>query len=93
MSLRDVQTIIGRAVMMPAYRDELFNDPDRAMRGYDVTDEEAAALKTLDRGRFEAVADDIKRRMKEAGDESATWLDKATLQGLGLARLTGKRQH
>ncbi len=48
MSQKDVQNLIGRAVMDRAFRELLFSDPDRAFEGYDLTEQEKAILRNLD---------------------------------------------
>lgn len=67
MSLDSVQTIIGRAVSEIEYRDMLFDDPDQALGGYELTKEEASALKKLERQRFDAVAGKLEDRVSRAG--------------------------
>ena len=67
MSLESVQTIIGRAVMEAEYRELLFSEPDKALEGYELTEEEAAALKGLERKRFDAVAGELEERISRAG--------------------------
>jgi hypothetical protein len=67
MSLENVQTIIGRAVTEPEYRALLFSDPDKALEGYELNEKEAAALKGLEREKFDAVASDLEERISRAG--------------------------
>lgn len=67
MSLDSVQVIIGRAVSELEYRDLLFDNPDKALGGYDLTEEEAYALKKLQRKRFDAVAGELEERVSRAG--------------------------
>ena len=66
MSIENVQTIIGRAVMEPEYRDLLFSEPDKALDGYELTDDESAALKGLEREKFDAVASELEDRISRA---------------------------
>ena len=56
MSLEDVQTIIGRALTEAEYRELLFSEPEKALEGYELSEKEAAALKGLEREKFDAVA-------------------------------------
>jgi hypothetical protein len=48
MSQKDVQNLIGRAVMDRAFRELLFSDPDKAFAGYDLTEQEKTILRNLD---------------------------------------------
>ena len=79
MSLESVQTIIGRAVMEAEYRELLFSEPDKALEGYELTEEEAAALKGLERENFDAVAGELEERISRAGGK----LDSIGLEWIG----------
>jgi hypothetical protein len=50
MARQDLERLIGRAVLDPKFRESLFADPEKAIRegGFDLSDEEMAALKTID---------------------------------------------
>ena len=50
MARQDIERLIGRAVLDPEFRERLFADPEKAIReaGFDVSDEELAALKEVD---------------------------------------------
>jgi hypothetical protein len=48
MSQQAVQNLIGRAVMDKTFRELLFSDPDKAFKGYDLTEEEKTILRNLD---------------------------------------------
>jgi hypothetical protein len=67
MSLESLQEIIGRAVMEPEYRELLFSDPDKALEGYELTEQEAASLRSLPPGKFDAVAGELEERISRAG--------------------------
>jgi hypothetical protein len=67
MSIENVQTIIGRAVTEEEYRELLFSDPEKALEGYELSEEEAAALKGLEREKFDAVAGELEDRISRAG--------------------------
>ena len=45
----------------------LFNDPDKALEGYELTEEEASALKELENEHFDATAEDLEERVSRAG--------------------------
>jgi hypothetical protein len=47
MSQDAVSQIIGRAVIDTEFRNLLFSNPDQALEGHDLTDDEIDALKNL----------------------------------------------
>jgi hypothetical protein len=67
MSLEAVQTIIGRVVMEPEYRELLFDNPEKALEGYDLSEGEAAALRDIEREKFDQVAGELEGRISRAG--------------------------
>lgn len=67
MSMDDVQTIISRAVMEPDYRNLLFDNPDSALEGYNLNEQESSALKKLEREKFDAAASELEERVSRAG--------------------------
>ena len=83
MSLKVVQKILARMVAERDFRILIFTDPDKALAGYDLTDEEIKTLKTLPREKFDAAAanlddrvsmsamassmDDVRQAVKKAG--------------------------
>ncbi len=66
MSTEAVKTIIGRAVAEEAYRELLFTNPDQALAGFDLTEEETATLKGLKREEFDAAAGDLEQRISKS---------------------------
>ncbi len=50
MARQDIERLIGRAVLDAGFRERLFADPEKAIReaGFDLSDEEMAALKEVD---------------------------------------------
>ena len=56
MSQRDLEAVIGRAVTDEAFRLLLFADPDAALAGYELTQAEVVALKSVDAERVDACA-------------------------------------
>ena len=50
MASKDLERLIGRAVLDPKFRESLFADPEKAIReaGFDLSDEEMATLKKID---------------------------------------------
>lgn len=67
MSDAHVHQIIINAVVNLEYRDLLFNDPDQALEGFDLTEEERSALIALDRQKFDATASEMEDRISRAG--------------------------
>ena len=63
MSEENVRTIIAKAVADMEYRDLLFDDPGKALEGYDLTDEEQAELKGLEREKFDTAAGELEERI------------------------------
>ncbi len=66
MSTEAVQKIIGRALAEPSYRELLFNKPDEAFVGLELTAEEMSALKGLKRDEFDAAASDLEQRISKS---------------------------
>jgi hypothetical protein len=50
MPKKDIERLIGRAVIDPVFREKLFKDPEKTIRtaGLKLTEEELAALKEID---------------------------------------------
>jgi hypothetical protein len=51
MASRDVERLVGRALLDLKFRERLFADPETAIReeGFDLTEEEMASLSKIDR--------------------------------------------
>jgi hypothetical protein len=91
MSLGVVQKILGRMVAEREFRILVFTDPDKALAGYDLTEEEIKTLKGLSRDKFDAAAanldervsmspmasslDDVQQTVKKAGAQPDDVLD------------------
>jgi hypothetical protein len=68
MSLEAVQMIIGRAATDAAFRKLLIKNAAKACKGYDLTEDELAALEALDSESLEAFAGKLPERItKGAG--------------------------
>ena len=52
MSQAVVMEIIGKAIDDKKFRKELFKHPDKALKSYDLTDEERASLSNLNEDNF-----------------------------------------
>ena len=63
MSLETVKTIISRAMVEPEFKDLLFSNLDQALQGYELTDQEVAALKGISREEFDAIGGDLEERI------------------------------
>lgn len=59
MSQQALEAILGRCVMDDDYRTLLFADPDQALAGYQLTQEERAALLAVDAETLEAFAERV----------------------------------
>jgi hypothetical protein len=59
MARKDLERLVGRAVLDAEFRERLFADPDKALReeGFDLTDEEMTALKQVDRKKARKAAE------------------------------------
>jgi len=61
MSAEAVQTIIGRAVTDGEFAKQLFENPEEALKGYELSAEEATAIKNMkadDVAKFHASLDE-----------------------------------
>ena len=67
MSAEEVKQVIGRAVLDAEFRKMLFDDPDTALEDYDLTEEERAGLKNIEREKFDDMAGALEERMSRAG--------------------------
>ncbi len=67
MSVEMIEIIIGRAVTDLEFREMLFKDPDKALTGYDLTDDEIEAFNTYDAGLFKTVSGELEERISKAG--------------------------
>lgn len=63
MSRKELQDVIGRAVLDPEFRIVLFADPDFALTGYELTEIELAALKSVDAESLDACGGSLGQRI------------------------------
>jgi len=63
MSREALEAVIGRAVIDEEFRLALFADPDAALAGYELTEDELAALKMMDAESLDACAGKVGRRV------------------------------
>lgn len=66
MTTEAVQEIITKAVTDEEFRNLLLSDPEKALEGYELADEETIALKALEREEFEAAASELDERVSRA---------------------------
>lgn len=67
MSTETVKEIIGRAIAETEFLELLFRDPDEALKGYDLTQEECITLKSIQRDDFNTVASELAERISRMG--------------------------
>ena len=67
MSDEVMQFVIGRAVTDTEYRELLFNKPDEALEGYELSEEETQLLKQIERESFEEYLPELGDRISKAG--------------------------
>jgi Ribosomally synthesized peptide prototyped by Frankia Franean1_4349. len=63
VSRRQIEAVLGRALVDQEFRLALFADPDAALAGYDLTAAERTALKSVDAENLDACAHSIGRRV------------------------------
>jgi len=66
MSKEAVQAVISKAVSDDKFREMLFASPDKALQGYDLTEDEIAALKKIDAETMQSLAGDLDERISKA---------------------------
>jgi hypothetical protein len=66
MSKEALEAVIGKAVLDSEFREALFADPDQALEGYELTEEEVAALKTIDAETMESFAGSLDERISKS---------------------------
>lgn len=63
MSQRDLEAVIGRAVVDKEFRDRLFANPDAALEAYELSEGEMAAVRKMDMETLNACGDSLGRRI------------------------------
>jgi hypothetical protein len=66
MSKEALQALIGRAVLDSEYRKALLANPAEALAGYELTDEERAALNALDAETLDSLAGTLDERLSKS---------------------------
>lgn len=66
MSKEAIEAIIGKAVVDRQFRAALFADPDQALAGYDLTEEEIAGLRAIDAESLDSLAGLLDERISKS---------------------------
>ena len=61
MTQRDLEAVIGRAILDQEFRMELFADRSAALAGYELTEAEVAALRSVDAESLDACGNGLAR--------------------------------
>jgi hypothetical protein len=62
-----VRRVIGQAIGDLDYRNLLFDNPNKAIEGMDLSEEEVAFVKNFKRDKFEEATSEIEERISRAG--------------------------
>ena len=63
MTQRELEAVIGRAILDQEFRMALFADPTAALAGYELTEAEVAALRSVDAESLDACGNWLTRRV------------------------------
>lgn len=66
MSMQNVEVILGKLVTDQEFRKLLSENPDQALSGYELTDEEKEALRTIDSEKLTALSESLDQRITKA---------------------------
>lgn len=66
MSDHSVKQIISRAVLDAEFRQLLLSEPDQALSGYDLTEEEKSIFQNLSPEEFEGLSSNLESRISRA---------------------------
>jgi hypothetical protein len=66
MSQRELEAVIGRAVLDEAFRHLLFAEPEAALTGYRLSSRERAALRSMDAESLEDWGGKLGKRIRKA---------------------------
>lgn len=65
MSAENLEKIVEKAVEDAVFRDLLFSNPDQAIEGYELTEQEILILKSMERENFDDVARELEKRVSK----------------------------
>ena len=71
MSQRELEAVIGRAILDQEFRMALFANPTAALAGYELTEAEIAALRSVDAESLDACGKGLARRILNALSSTA----------------------
>jgi hypothetical protein len=71
MTKENVTQIIGKALVEPEFHSLLFSNPEAALSGYDLTEEERTGLSSMKAEDFDAFASLLEQRESKTGLHSA----------------------
>jgi hypothetical protein len=77
MSQRELEAVIGRAIVDQEFRVELFANPTAALAGYELTEAETAALRLVDAESLDGCAimlGEHIRRSSTSNDPNTNWI-------------------
>ena len=62
---KHLERMVGRALLDPKFRERLFSDPERTIReeGFELTEDQMAALSKLDRQKAESAIEELDQVM------------------------------
>ena len=89
MSAEQVCEVIGKAVVDGDYRKLLFGEPDKALEGYELTEEERASLLSLKEDTFDAFASELEERVSKGVEPSPFMPELKLIKANDIARLFG----
>lgn len=75
MSREAVESVIGKAILDGEFREALFASPEETLAGCDLSEEEVAALKTIDAETMETLAGTLYERISKASIALESWSD------------------
>ena len=77
MSVQAVETILSRAMSDAEFGASLFENPDQALAGYDLTADETKSMKSMPRAEFDllaAASPEVRKSMALTLNHNESWL-------------------
>lgn len=65
MSKQALEKLFGKAVTDSSFRAELLSNPEKALAGYDLSEDEIKAIKAMDRSSIEKFAGGLDERISK----------------------------
>ena len=85
MSKESVEAVVGKAVLDSQFREALFADPEEVLAGYELTEEETAALRAIDFETMESFAGILEERISKMSFVPFQLIDGITSLQVGLS--------